>query len=76
MHIEYQQLNPAGDTKDKTNTQKILLLASTRIPPWIPVYNFHSASYVILYHYLDYAPSSVISLSCLKIRADVSLRRY
>ena len=62
MHIKYQQLIPADDTKDKTNTQKILLLASTRIPPWIPVYNFHSASYVILYHYLDYAPSSVISL--------------
>ena len=31
MHIKYQQLSPAGDTKDKTNTPKILL-ASTRIP--------------------------------------------
>ena len=31
MHIEYQQLNPAGDTK--TNTQKILLISFNEDPP-------------------------------------------
>ena len=31
MHIKYQQLNPAGDTK--TNTQKILLISFNEDPP-------------------------------------------
>lgn len=34
MHIEYQQLNPAGDTKDKTNRYaKDIIISFNEDPP-------------------------------------------